>query len=106
MLLRRRRRAAALQNAVRDTMMIEKREASWTAPALWRFAGIRTIRRISDEPFCANINRNYYRASLLRRLLADQQVSPAGLAFVPTLIETAIQSWQSGSFALPIDVCG
>jgi hypothetical protein len=44
-------------------MMIEKREASWTAPALWRFAGIRTIRRISDEPFCANINRNCYSAS-------------------------------------------
>jgi hypothetical protein len=26
----------------------------------------------------------------LRRLLADQQVSPAGLAFVPVLIETAM----------------
>jgi hypothetical protein len=35
-----RRRAAALQNAVRNTVMIENREASWTAPALWRFAGI------------------------------------------------------------------
>jgi hypothetical protein len=30
------------------------------------------------------------RAALLRRLLADQQVSPTGLAFVPILIETAI----------------
>jgi hypothetical protein len=39
-------------------MMIEKREASWTAPALWRFAGIRTIHRISDEPFCANVDYN------------------------------------------------
>jgi hypothetical protein len=30
------------------------------------------------------------RAALLRRLLADQQVSPTGLAFAPMLIETAI----------------
>ena len=30
------------------------------------------------------------RAVLLRRLLADRQVSPTGLAFVPMLIETAI----------------
>jgi hypothetical protein len=29
-------------------------------------------------------------AALLRRLLADQQVSPTGLALVPMLIETAI----------------
>src|SRR5271170_6169096 len=29
-------------------------------------------------------------AALLRRLLADQQVSPTKLAFVPRLIETAI----------------
>jgi hypothetical protein len=32
------------------------------------------------------------RAALPRRLLADQQVSPAGLAFVPMLIETAINT--------------
>jgi hypothetical protein len=30
------------------------------------------------------------RAALPRRLLADRQVSPAELAFVPMLIETAI----------------
>jgi len=33
-----RRRAAALQDAMRGTMIPEKREASWSAPALWRFA--------------------------------------------------------------------
>jgi hypothetical protein len=37
-----------------------------------------------------NISAGYGRAALLRRLLADQQVSPTGLAFVPMLIETAI----------------
>ena len=35
----------------------------------------------------------------LRRLLADRQVSPAGLAFVPKLIETAI-SLQPGNNAV------
>jgi hypothetical protein len=38
MLWEKRRRAAALQDAVRDMMIPEIREASWTAPALWRFA--------------------------------------------------------------------
>ena len=33
-----RRKAAALQDAMRNTMIPEIREASWTAPALWRFA--------------------------------------------------------------------
>jgi hypothetical protein len=55
-----RRRAAALQNAVRDTMIIEIRAASWTAPALWRFARKRKIRRISAELFCTNDNLNCY----------------------------------------------
>jgi hypothetical protein len=41
-------------------MIIEKREASWTAPALWRFARKRKIRRISAELFCANDNLNGY----------------------------------------------
>ena len=31
-------RATALQDAVRNTTIPKKREASWTAPALWRFA--------------------------------------------------------------------
>jgi hypothetical protein len=38
------------------------------------------------------------RAALLRRLLADQQVSPTGLAFVPTLTETAILSEDGNAF--------
>jgi len=38
---------AALQDAARDTMIPEIREASWTAPALWRFARRRGIREIS-----------------------------------------------------------
>jgi len=41
-------------------MIIEKREASWTAPALWRFARKRKMRRISPELFCANDNLNCY----------------------------------------------
>jgi hypothetical protein len=49
-------------------MIIAKREASWTAPALppsrrdggWRFARKRKIRRISAELFCANDNLNCY----------------------------------------------
>jgi len=49
------------QDAVRDMMIIEIREASWTAPALWRFARKRKIRRISAELFCANDNLNCYR---------------------------------------------
>jgi len=34
---KKRRRAAALQNAPRKFSMVEKREASWSAPVLWRF---------------------------------------------------------------------
>jgi len=49
-LLAKRRRAAALQDAARGTMIPEIREASWTAPALWRFP-----RGISN---CANVNWN------------------------------------------------
>jgi hypothetical protein len=37
-------------------MIIEIREASWTAPVLWHFARKRKIRRISAELFCANDN--------------------------------------------------
>jgi hypothetical protein len=40
------------------------REASWSAPALWRFARKRKIRGISPEPFYANAN-------LIRYLSAD-----------------------------------
>jgi hypothetical protein len=32
-----RRRAAALQDAMRNTLIPEIREAFWSAPALWRF---------------------------------------------------------------------
>ena len=37
----------ALQDAARDTMIPEIREASWTAPALWRFARRWKVREIS-----------------------------------------------------------
>jgi hypothetical protein len=41
------------------------------------------------------------RAALLRRLLADQQVSPTGLAFAPMLIETAISTRSCMSVSAP-----
>jgi len=41
-----RRRAAAVQDAVRGTMMLGMREASWSAPALWRSASRRKVREI------------------------------------------------------------
>jgi hypothetical protein len=44
---KKRRRAAAVQDAVRDTMIPEIREASWSAPALWRYASRRGIREFS-----------------------------------------------------------
>src|ERR1035438_989176 len=34
-----RQRAAAVQDAARGTMVIEKRGASWSAPVLWSFVG-------------------------------------------------------------------
>jgi len=37
-----------------------------------------------------NIGASVGRAALLRRRLADQQVSPTGLVYVSMLIETAI----------------
>jgi hypothetical protein len=46
-LRKKRRRAAALQDAARDTMIPEIREASWTAPALWRFARRWNVREVS-----------------------------------------------------------
>jgi hypothetical protein len=42
-------------------MIIEIREAYWTAPVLWHFAKKRKIRRISAELFCANDNLICYR---------------------------------------------
>src|ERR1035437_7770403 len=42
-----RRRAAAVQDAARDKMIPEIREASWSAPVLWRFARRRNVREIS-----------------------------------------------------------
>jgi len=33
-----RRRAAAIQDATRNTMIPEIREASWRVPVFWRFA--------------------------------------------------------------------
>jgi hypothetical protein len=44
-------------------MVIEIREASWTAPASWRFARKRKIRPISAELFYANDNLNCYSRS-------------------------------------------
>jgi hypothetical protein len=43
--------AAAVQDAGRDTMIIEIREAFWSAPVLWRFARRRNAREISAEAF-------------------------------------------------------
>ena len=42
-------RATALQDAMRDTMILEIREASWSAPALWRCARRRNACEISSR---------------------------------------------------------
>jgi hypothetical protein len=42
-----RRRAAAVEDVARDAMLLEMREASWSAPVLRRFARRRKAREIS-----------------------------------------------------------
>jgi hypothetical protein len=59
-LLAKRRRAAALQDAARGTMIPEIREASWTAPALWRFF----LRRVDDERLCRKKRRRSQAGSI------------------------------------------
>jgi hypothetical protein len=39
--------AAAVHDATRDMMIFEIREASWSAPALWRFARRPNVSQIS-----------------------------------------------------------
>jgi hypothetical protein len=45
-----RQRAAAVQDAGRGTLMIGKRVASWSAPALWSFVGRAPISSIAPLP--------------------------------------------------------
>jgi len=57
-------------------MIIEIREASWTAPALWRFARKRKIRRISAALFCANDNMNCYSALVFLNSISVSTFAP------------------------------
>jgi hypothetical protein len=41
-------------------MILEIREASWSAPVFWRFARSRNVREIPRELLCANDNMNCY----------------------------------------------
>jgi hypothetical protein len=49
-------------------MILEEREASWSAPVLWRFARRRNVCQISAGTFVANDNMNCYMKTAVPRL--------------------------------------
>ncbi|HUA67863.1 MAG TPA: tetratricopeptide repeat protein [Candidatus Saccharimonadales bacterium] len=87
--IEKRRKTAAVQNAGAFASAAVLREASWTAPALWRFGVLLFVLVIAGKVFAADVTADFNAAN---KLYAEGKFSTAAAAYEKILQSDAVSA--------------